>query len=139
MSILRNRQNELALIIPRGKASEEGMFTLTLHKLISKIGFDFLTSSMILSAVDKVKEVRDLIILAASVVFLNAILVAIWALIKMCLRLIRHKILTKAEQSKDEKTKKILKDTADELNKHVDKTDKIIEKITTDNIKTPKK
>lgn len=138
MSILRNKHNELALIMPQGKGSE-GVITLTLHKIALKIVFDFLTSSMILSTVDKVKEVRDLIILAASVVFLNAILVAIWALIKMCLRLIRNKILTKAEQSKDEKVKEIMKTASKEIDNHIDKTDKIIDKITEKNIKNSKK
>lgn len=122
-----------------GIGSDFKMTQLPLSKFISKIIFDFLVSSMILSVADKVGEVRDLIILAASVVFLNAILVAIWALIKMCLRLIRHKILTKAEQSKDEKVKEIMKTASKEIDKHIDKTDKIIDKITEKNIKNSKK
>lgn len=122
-----------------GIGSDFKMIQLPASKFISKITFDFLASSMILSVTDKVGEVRDLIILAASVVFLNAILVAIWALIKMCLRLIRHKILTKAEQSKDEKVKEIMKTASKEIDKHIDKTDKIIDKITEKNIKNSKK
>lgn len=115
------------------------MIRLPLQKLLTKIIMDFLVSFTIFSVSDTIREVRDLFILAISVVILNAVLLAVWSLVKMGLRLIKRKIEIKMSKSKDEKSKEIMNTSIQEIKKHIAQGDKIIEKINEKSIKTPEK
>lgn len=111
------------------------------HKLRSvnlffaKITFELIVSLITVATSDEIRQIRDLIILAASIVILNTILVIIWEFIKMFLKIIKRKLELKISKTKDEKIKETMKTVSKEIDRHIDKTDKVIDKITEKNIK----
>ena len=129
MSTTKNKYSPPTLQYPRyNKLRSFNLFFL-------KITFDLIVSIITVITTDEIRQIRDLIILAASIVILNTILVIIWSFIKMFLKIIKRKLELKISKTKDEKVKEIMKTVSKEIDNHIDKTDKVIDKITEKNIK----
>lgn len=137
MSIIKNKYASTTLVYPQVKPKYKKLHSVNLFFV--KISFDLMVSLITFGVSDEIREIRDLIILAATIVILNTILVIIWTLIKMFLNIIKRKLELKISKTKDEKVKEIMKTASKEIDKHIDKTDKIIDKITEKNIKNSKK
>ena len=137
MSIIKNKHASTTLIDPQVKPKYYKLQSINLFFI--KITFDLILSLITFGVSDEMRQIKDLIILAATIVILNTILVIIWSLIKMFLKIIKRKLELKISKTKDEKVKEIMKTASKEIDKHIDKTDKVIDKITEKNIKNSKK
>ena len=137
MSIIKNKKTHTTLIDTQVKPKYKKLQSINLFFI--KITFDLIVSSITFGVSDEMRQIKDLIILAATIVILNTILVIIWTLIKMFLKIIKRKLELKISKTKDEKVKEIMKAASKEIDKHIDKTDKVIDKITEKNIKNSKK
>lgn len=137
MSIIKNKYESTTLTYPQVNPKYKKLHSFNL--LFIKITLDLIVSLITFGVSDEIRQLKDLIILAATIVILNTILVIIWTLIKMFLKIIKRKLELKISKSKDEKVKEIMKTASKEIDDHIDKTDKIIDKITEKNIKNSKK
>lgn len=137
MSIIKSKKAHAPLTDTQVKSKYHKLLSVNLF--FAKISFDLILSLITLGVSDEMRQIKDLIILAATIVILNTILVIIWTLIKMFLKIIKRKLELKISKTKDEKVKEIMKTASKEIDKHIDKTDKIIDKITEKNIKNSKK
>ena len=137
MSIIKNKCASTTLTYPQVKPKYYKMWSVNLF--FAKITFDLIVSLITFGVSDEMRQIKDLIILAATIVILNTILVIIWSLIKMFLKIIKRKLELKICKTKDEKVKEIMKTASKEIDKHIEKTDKVIDKITEKNIKNSKK
>lgn len=137
MSIIKNKKTHATLTDTQVKPKYNKLLSVNLFFV--KITFDLLVSLIRVGVSDELRQIKDLIILAATIVILNTILVIIWTLIKMFLKIIKRKLELKISKTKDEKFKEIMKTASKEIDKHIDKTDKVIDKITEKNIKNSKK
>lgn len=110
-----------------------------LKKLFTKIGYELIGGIAILSFVDRAREIVDILLLGATIVILNTILMIGWSIIKMWVKLYQKNLLKKQEETEDEETKQIIQKTHDEIGNHLNETDKKVKKFTDSTIKPPKK
>jgi len=90
MSIIKNKCASTTLTYPQVKPKYYKMWSVNL--LFTKITFDLIVTIITLGFSDEIRQIRDLIILAATIVILNTILVIIWTLIKMFLKIIKRRL-----------------------------------------------
>lgn len=110
-----------------------------LNKVIVKMMYEMIGGLAILSFVDRAREIVDILILGASIVILNTLLMIGWSIIKMWIKLYQKRLLEKHENEEDVEVKKIVKGTIKEIDNHLNETDKKVKKLTETTVKPPKK